>query len=296
MKKVLKIFAAVILVALVAVGAVAFKNRKYIFAVVDGIRYTEADLGEKNLENTEKTISDIDSQLSVPLRELTEEEKAGIASGELSQAEIMAQIVSEAVDIGAASDASQEEAANAPSGDETKKDETKKEEIKADAPSKNPAAGNQQTSADSSKADSASPSKKDDSQVSKPSAGNSTQAPAAQKSSDILIAEAVSQLYSLQSQYTARLDALVSSAISYYRQQQKISGSAAAKTGVISKYSSQVSAMEGECDSKVEGILSKLTSELNKIGADTSIVSTLRSAYQSEKSSQRAAYVNRYMK
>ena len=82
---------------------------------------------------------------------------------------------------------------------------------------------------------------------------------------------------------------------SYYSQQKSTVGEAAAKSSTASMVSGEVSSMEGACDAKVEAALGELSTSLKAIGADTSIVGELRSAYEREKSNQRKAYVNRYM-
>lgn len=289
---VLKTIGVLFLALVVAIGAFAYKNRRYVSAVIDGMRYSEADLGKKHVESAEKTISEIDNQVSVSLRELTQEEKDKIASGELSQTAIMAQIIAEAV--GIQLDAQGEGPVvgeNNQSGNAAVSSDNNNAQQGGESPAQNstsPSQGGVENSS-SEQGGNSTPS------VSKPTESVPPQT-TPKKSSDELVAEAVSQLYSLQGQYTAKLEALVSSAKSSYHQQKNEIGPAAAKKNLMSQYSSQVVSMENDCDAKVEAVLSKLSSELGKIGADTGIVSTLRDAYNSEKSIQRAAYVNKYAK
>lgn len=270
---VLKTIGIIFLAMAVAVGAFAYKNRVYVAALIDGIRYDEKDLGEKNVKSAEKTVEKINEQISVELREITPEEKEKIASGELSQTAVMAQIIAEAVNIPLVPDAEDVVEAN--------------QQGTATEPSKET---NQHNQASSSGSDT------QNQPANQPQNQPATLSPQSAKSSDVLIAEAVSQLYGLQSQYTARLEGLVGSAKSHYLQKLQEVGNTEAKKSTLSTYSSQVVAMEGECDAKVEGVLSGLSTDLNNIGADTSIVSTLREAYKSEKATQRASYVNKYMK
>ena len=54
-------------------------------------------------------------------------------------------------------------------------------------------------------------------------------------------------------------------------------------------------ALESVADAKVKSILNKYKVSLSNIGADTSIIDTLWDQYSSEKESQKAYYINKYM-
>lgn len=277
LKKILKALGIIILVLVIIAAGLIVWQWKYVKALIDGLRYDEEALAQKQVQTAEKTISSVDEQISVPLREITEDEKARIASGELSQTALMAQILAEALaapvpDAVSAEGTPAEEAASA-QNEGTVSNQT----AESGAPAVTAPADN--TSA-----------------VSEQSGNSPTQSAAPSADSDQLIADAVSQLYQLQFQYTSQIDSLIGSAKEYYKQQKAANGSAAAKSSTLAKFSGEVASMENSCDAKVESLLSDLTSRLNSIGADTSIVSTLRSAYENEKSIQRASYVNKYMK
>lgn len=272
MKKFLKILGIVILILVIIVAGLAIWQWKYVKALIDGVRYDQAAIGEQSVKNAENTISAVNDQLTAPLREMTDEEKEKIASGELSQTAVMAQIIAEATGISLpAADAVSSAAADA---DDNSAGDSKVDSEAGSSDSGNSAGGNS-------------------------SGGNSegsgsSSAESASSSADLLIADAVSQLYVLQSQYTSQIEGLVSRAKAYYNEQKTQSGSTAAKSSTLAKFSGEVASMESSCDSKVEAVLSELTANLNAIGADTSVVSTLRTAYRNEKASQRAAYVNKY--
>ncbi len=264
---------------------------KYVKAFIDGIRYDEKDLAKKNVASAEKTISDIDSQISVPLRELTQEEKDKIASGELSRTEAMAQIVAEAVGTASPSAGNTDEAAQSDGGGEAA---SSGENASAQGQEGSTASG-QQSQEQSGNASTSRGGQGTEGQSgqTKPSEQSAATQSKPSQSSDAIIANAVSELYALQSQYTAGLEGLVGRVKVYYNQQKKENPSSA-RSNTIAHFSGEVASMESECDSKVENLLKRLTNQLNEIGADTSVVSTLRSAYEDEKSSQMAAYVKKY--
>lgn len=271
MKKFFKVLGIIILVLIIAAAALAVWQWKYVKAFFDGMRYDEQALGEQQLKAAEKTVEDVNSYFTASLREMTDEEKEKIASGELSQSALLAKIISEATGVPLEGD---EEpvgpvAENAPDG-EASSGLTSSE-----------SGGEETGTGDADSGDGAT------------SGGEAVQT---QPNADQIVAVAVSKLYSLQSQYTGQIDSLVARAKAYYKEQKAANGTAAARSSTLAAFSGEVVSMESACDAKVEAVLSDLTAQLNAIGADTSIVATLRSSYNSEKSAQRAAYVSKYMK
>ena len=260
MKKALKIIGIVLLVIVVLIGALVIWKWPYVSALIDGMTKSAEELGQIRVEDTEKTISGVNSHMDSELRDMTDEEREKIKSGELSQTEVMAQIVAEATGI------ELPDASNNESGNQA-------------APEQQPPQQQPSQQTEQGQTSTAAPTEP------KPAASDYDQ----------LVAGCVSKLYSLQSQYTGQLAALVSRARSYYNQQKSSVGEAAAKSSTAAMVQGEVASMEGACDSKVEAALGELSSSLKAIGADTSIVGELRAAYEREKKNQRRAYVNRYM-
>ncbi len=291
MKKFLKVLGIIILIIVVIVAALAIWQWKYIMALYDGIRYDEKSLGEKQVKATEKTVSDVGKYLEASVRELTEEEKQKIASGELSQTELMAQIISEATGVALP----EPEPESQPAGPVATQGGN---EAQSGQPEPQPSNGN---AAQPPENNAAQPNNSNSEPVVQPTSPSTEQVepskPEAPKpTSDQLVAESVGQLYSLQAQYTGQIAGLVARAKAYYNQQKKENGVAAARANTLSQFSGELSGMESACDGKVEAVLADLSSNLKAIGADTSIISTLRAAYKNEKAAQRAVYVNKYMK
>lgn len=269
MKKALKIIGIILLVIVIIVAALAVWQWKYVSAVIDGLRLDEEAFGQRKVQHAQEAIDDINSKVSVELREMTEEEKQLIASGELSQAEVMARIFAEAM--GTELPSIDEINGNTATGDSIENLESGEKDPSGQV-------GSGENEADATGA----------------STGNS--APAL-TTSDQYVAAAVSKLYALQAQYTGSIDGAISSARSVYNEQKAATGSEMkARTSAINQLTGSVNSLEASCDAQVEAVLSELTNQLNSIGADTSVVSTIRGTYEKEKDDRRTAYIQKFSK
>lgn len=295
MKKFFKVLGIILLILVVLAAAVIAWQWKYVSAVIDGLRYDDEALAQKAIENTEQAISGINEEVSVELREMTQEEKDKIASGELSQSAVMAQILAEAVglplpDPAAAATEGGEAGAAAP-------EQTAPAGGAGNADNPAPPAQSGEAAPKPQPQDGGKTPAKDESPSGSESASGGSSA-AAPTTSDQYIAAAVSKLYALQSQYTGQIEGLISSAGAYYREQKAATNSEVkARANTISNFANRVPAMEAACDAQVEAVISELTGQLNSIGADPSgIVAKIRNSYESEKESQRASYSKRLSK
>lgn len=122
--------------------------------------------------------------------------------------------------------------------------------------------------------------------------------PAQSTSSDETSAtsDLIAQLYVLKSSYMGKLSSLESQAKAEYSSTPENERTAAWKSSMLAKYSGKVAALEGECDARVEALISEIKAELSKTGGDMSIINTIRSAYENEKQIKKAHYLNTYMK
>lgn len=132
--------------------------------------------------------------------------------------------------------------------------------------------------------------KKPKSQVSSGSGGSTVLV------TDSPVSNLVAQLYVLKSSYMGKLGGLEAQAKAEYSATPAAERTAGWKSSMISKYSGKVSALEGECDAKVEAVISQIKAELAKTGGDTSIIGKIRSAYENEKQIKKAYYLNTYLK
>ncbi len=116
------------------------------------------------------------------------------------------------------------------------------------------------------------------------------------KDKDRIISQYMSELYRLQNEYTAKAEATIAEGASYYESIKKHPQDAAARANTITKFTSVVRNLEKECDSKVESVIKNMTADLASIGADTSIIQSVRATYANEKQLKLSYYANKYLK
>ncbi len=115
-------------------------------------------------------------------------------------------------------------------------------------------------------------------------------------SKDEIVTKYVSQLYILQSEYTAKAEATIKDGARYYESLKKTQDKTTARANTITHFTPIVRGIESECDKKVDGIINNLEKELKGIGANTDIVRTIRDAYETEKQLKLSYYANKYLK
>ncbi len=102
-----------------------------------------------------------------------------------------------------------------------------------------------------------------------------------------ILTEYTQRLYALKASYLGQLGNLIDQA-------KAAKKNGASNKALMSQYLGQAASLEGQADSQVNALLSELTQKLNSIGADTSIVNTMRSAYENEKSLKKSYYLSLY--
>ena len=116
------------------------------------------------------------------------------------------------------------------------------------------------------------------------------------KDKDRIISQYMSELYKLQNEYTAKAEATISQGASYYESIKKHPQDAVARASTITKFTPVVRNLERECDSKVETVIKNMTADLTAIGADASIIESVRATYANEKQLKLSYYANKYLK
>ena len=104
-----------------------------------------------------------------------------------------------------------------------------------------------------------------------------------------VVSEYTVRLYSLKATYLGKIGNLIDQAKADYK------GGMGA-SALMSKYLSRANSLEKEADSKVNSLLSELEKELNSLGADTSIIGTMRKSYESEKTLKKSYYISLFNK
>lgn len=111
---------------------------------------------------------------------------------------------------------------------------------------------------------------------------------------DTLISEKVAQLYVVKSKFYSSFNAKWAVAKANFLALPKEEQKKSKKTEIVKNSIPEGLAMEKECDTQVEAILSELTDLLKKAGRDDSLVSAIRTAYNQEKQTMKARLVNKY--
>lgn len=106
----------------------------------------------------------------------------------------------------------------------------------------------------------------------------------------------IADLYELKSYYIGLLDSMVDSAVSEYKSLSKEQRTRSKQIDIGTEYAKKALSLEKECDSKVDSLLKKIEQQLKVEGKSTDIVTTLKTAYDSEKRMKMAHYLNMFKK
>lgn len=108
---------------------------------------------------------------------------------------------------------------------------------------------------------------------------------------DEIIGDKVIEMYSLKAYYLGQLGQLEATVKNEYRALPESKKNLIGKKELVSKHLGTANALLSQCDSKVAEILNGLQSELKALGADTSIIKTIKDAYENEKALKKAYYL-----
>lgn len=236
-------------------------NPSNIKALYQGLTEAPEVTAEKKKKLDSERSNEIREYVNLDLREFTEEEKKQIESGEKSETQILAQIITETVEKN-----EQDEALN-----NTQNENVNSENVNTDE--KKPEEGND--------------SKVENNKVEdKPKPQGDT--------AEKIVARHVSQLYAIQSEFEGRVNALAGSVknwtAAYYRSHKGIKWRDA-KVAAVEHFSGTTTQIENECYARVDAQIAKLKTELEAIGADTSITATVKSTAYAEMEARKAQIV-----
>lgn len=292
MKK--RIFLIVILIILTTVGVFAYTQRDNIMGVIYSFQYSSDEIESLIESNDENLKSELEEIIGHPIRDFTEEEKKQIDDGTVSKKEVIEKIIYEELEKSLTNDSKSADGSNSTSL-------SKGEYI---GPSDFQNDGNTSGKTKRSENESRHESKIKDSSSNtnsietksgvKNNISDSASAPNDSTSSTGSSSYYMMELYGLKSEYIGRLDGMVSAAISEYKSLDKKDQTRSKQLEIGSSYVSKASALEKQCDNEVASILKNLEAELIKEGKSTSIISTIKSSYTTEKNLKRAYYLNMF--
>lgn len=113
---------------------------------------------------------------------------------------------------------------------------------------------------------------------------------------DEQISALVGRMYVLKAEFTSKLKTLEDTTLKSYAALPAEEKTAEVKADMMKKVLDTVSAMEKECDTAVEAVLTELREVLVKSGKDTVLVNSIEEAYKNEKTITKAEYINTYFK
>lgn len=119
-------------------------------------------------------------------------------------------------------------------------------------------------------------------------------AEAKKPTSDEIVRKYTASLLALEGKYVGYIEGVLGSAVDKFYALPPSQRTYSAKMKVMQEYVGQINSLEAQCDGEVEAIISQLTKELKDINADTSIIKSIRKAYNNEKSLKKAYYINQY--
>lgn len=102
----------------------------------------------------------------------------------------------------------------------------------------------------------------------------------------------VAKMYTLQTSYLSALGAIESKARAVFSQLPKEERNLSTAQKLAPSFISEGIALESKCDSEVNRLLNEFEAELKKADGDTTIVKTMREAYQTQKRLKKAYYLS----
>lgn len=88
-----KIVLCILLVVVIAIGIVVYKNWNSISAFIDSFKYTQEDVQEQLDQNKEYLDNYLTDEGGITVRDLTEEESAALSEGKLTEEEVIEMLI-----------------------------------------------------------------------------------------------------------------------------------------------------------------------------------------------------------
>lgn len=107
-----------------------------------------------------------------------------------------------------------------------------------------------------------------------------------------IVEKYVGKMYTLQATYLSALGAIETRARTVYSQLPKEERNLSTAQKLAPSFINEGLALEGKCDSEVNTLLNEFEAELKGAGADTTVVNTMREAYQTQKRLKKAYYLS----
>ncbi len=292
-KKILIVILSILTVFILLCGALTYWQRINIEAFLLARKYSSDEIVKQMAENDTTLKKEIEKHFSEGLRDFTPEEQALIDSGKVSEKQMLAKIIAEQTNGEIPPELKEllnreiyEKLFSAQKRANNKDVKIKFEESPILVPV--PVSEAKKTEKENTE------NEKTLVVVGTPTTVTQSMAPnTSNQTCEAIIAKYVAQLYALESKYIGAIEGVVASAKAEAKAHGLTKKDTSKLLSIGAKYTGTINSLEAQCDGEVEGVITNLTSELNAINADTSIIATIRSAYSSEKSLKRAYYMNK---
>jgi len=266
MNKKKKIILIIIGLFVLCITGFAFWQAENIKAVINSFNYTEDEINQMIINNKKELEEKLKENYDI-VSDFTEEEERKIMTGEITVEEATAMKLQEL-------EQKRMEKENSSSETKGKSDSEKNSTGTISPASKDSSKTSGQTSSGSSK---------------QPSASNS----ASKQKAEQIVSNRIVEFYSLKAYYLGQLGQLEARVIAEYSSFPVSKRNMIGKQELANKYMSIATSLMNQCDAKVASLTAQLESEIRAVGGDTSIIGTIKSAYENEKNLKKSYYLSK---
>lgn len=259
-----KIVLGVLLLLLLAGAALFWWQKENLKALKDGLQYSSEEI-ETKLQENQQTIKDaVDSRPEVVVRDVTDEERAALKDGSLSQEELIDRLINTETETSAVPQ-------SPPKPEQAQSTETQPQQ-----PAK-PPAQEQPT---------------DKPAEVQPPVQPPAEQPTAEDEYKKKVSAIIAEVYVLREQYTIELDNMFDTAKAEYVAMSKAGTSKDKLISWATGYISKASNLEKSCDKKMDDVVLRLETLIRENNGDLSLVDTVVYTYANEKSLKKAWYMS----
>ena len=251
----------VVLVLLVALGALYLWQQENLKAAANARKYTQQELQQQLTDSRDSVQKTLEQHSEIKVRDLTEDERKELRSGDLSPEELVKRLVRPEQQNGEASTESA------------------------------PPQGTPDTPVQTTPPASAAPNP-----VITPTPTQAPHEPTQQELYEAALSELIAQVLVLREQYTAKLDAMYAQAKAEYSAMPESERTKAKLSSWAGGYASLASALEKDCDAQMDAILAEMSRLIKANNGDASILKTMAYSYAEEKSIQKSIYIQKLEK
>ena len=253
----------VLIVILVLLGVLAWWQRDNIKAVVTFATTSQADL-EQQIQQNEQAIKDaVEANPAITVREITEEEREALRNGTLTMEELLERLKRPFEPLTPAQP-EQPAQSEKPAQPETPAEPEQPAQPQPQQP-ETPATPEQ------------------------PVTPTEPEQPAGETEYQKKLNDILARVYVLREEFVLKLDELQKQAVADFK---KIESGASGIKDFIFAYFGKATALEAECDAKMDAIITDLVALQKEYGEDMELVNTVAYTYANEKSLKKAWYMN----